>query len=85
VSIRVPSNDRVSAIHLFSAPNAAIVSGRNTTLNLNSPTDRATGTNLPFENGVLVPARATPRGAGFGVANAYQNPRSVQAQARFSF
>jgi hypothetical protein len=85
-NIRLGGNRSIQLrVDLFNAPNAAIITGRNTTVNLNSPTDPATATNLPFENGVLVPARATPRGAGFGVANAYQNARSVQAQVRFSF
>ena len=33
----------------------------------------------------VIPSRALPRGAGFGVANAYQAARSIQAQIRFSF
>ncbi|HXG57336.1 MAG TPA: hypothetical protein VNJ03_18290 [Vicinamibacterales bacterium] len=45
-----------------------------------------TATNLPFDaNGNLIASRSLPRGAGFGVANAYQNPRTIQAQIRFSF
>jgi hypothetical protein len=73
-------------VDMFNAPDAAIVTGRNTTMNLASPNDPVTATNLPFDAaGNLVTARALPRGAGFGVANAYQAPRSVQAQIRFSF
>ena len=42
--------------------------------------------NLPYDAaGNLIDARSLPRGAGFGVANGYQAPRSVQAQVRFSF
>ena len=60
--------------------------GRNTTMNLASPSDPVTITNLPFDaNGNLIDARSRPRGAGFGVATGYQNPRTVQAQIRFSF
>jgi hypothetical protein len=71
---------------MFNAPNAVIITGRNTMLNLNSPTDPVTATNLPFDaNGNVIASRATPRGAGFGVANAYQAPRGVQAEGRFSF
>ena len=36
-------------------------------------------------NGNLVASRSLPRGAGFGVANAYQTPRQVQLQIRFRF
>jgi hypothetical protein len=43
-------------------------------------------TNLPYDaGGNLIDARSRPRGAGFGVATGYQNPRSVQGQIRFSF
>ena len=56
------------------------------TMNLTSPSDPATITNLPFDAaGNVIPSRARPNGAGFGVATDYQPPRSVQLQARFSF
>jgi hypothetical protein len=73
-------------VEMFNAPNSAIVTGRNTTMNLNTPTDPVTVTNLPYDaSGNVRPALALPRGAGFGVANAYQAPRSVQVLVRFSF
>jgi hypothetical protein len=73
-------------VDLFNAPNQAGITGRNTTLNLSSPSDPVTAQNLPFDDaGNLVDSRSRPRGAGFGVANAYQSPRTVQAQIRFSF
>jgi hypothetical protein len=71
---------------LFNAPNLAGITARNTTMNLNSPSDPTTITNLPFDaNGNVIAARSVPRGAGFGVATTYQNPRSVQLQIRFTF
>ena len=73
-------------VDVFNAPNQAIITGRQTTINLSSPTDPVSATNLPFDaNGNVIDSRSRPRGAGFGVANAYQNPRTVQAQIRFSF
>jgi hypothetical protein len=43
-------------------------------------------TNLPYDaNGNLIPSLTLPRSAGFGVATAYQTPRAVQVQIRFSF
>jgi hypothetical protein len=73
-------------VDMFNAPNAANITGRNTSLTLSSPNDPVTPQNLPFDAaGNLIPARSLPRGAGFGVANAYQAPRSIQAQVRFSF
>jgi hypothetical protein len=71
---------------MFNAPNAAIITARNTTMNLESPSNPLTVTNLPYDtNGNVVASRSVPRGAGFGVATDYQNPRTVQVQVRFSF
>jgi hypothetical protein len=71
---------------MFNAPNSAIITGRNASVTLASPSDPVTALNLPYDAaGNLIPARSLPRGAGFGVANNYQAPRSVQVQIRFSF
>jgi hypothetical protein len=73
-------------VDMFNAPNSAIITGRNSTVSLASPSDPVTALNLPFDAaGNLIPARSLPRGAGFGVATNYQAPRSVQVQIRFSF
>jgi hypothetical protein len=73
-------------VDMFNAPNAAAITGRNTTINLSNPNDPVTATNLPFDaNGNLIVSRSLPRGAGFGVANAYQPARTMQVQVRFSF
>jgi hypothetical protein len=73
-------------VDMFNAPNSAIVTGRQTTMNLANPNDPVTVTNLPFDAaGNLIESRSRPRGAGFGVANNYQAPRTVQAQFRLSF
>jgi len=72
-------------LDVFNAPNQSIVTGRNTTLSVVSPIYPTTA-NLPFDAaGGLVTARSQPKNAGFGVANTYQAPRTVQAQIRFSF
>ena len=71
---------------VFNLFNEARVTGRNTTMNLSSPSDPVNATNLPFDAaGNVIDARARPNGAGFGVANLYQTPRSVQLQLRFGF
>ena len=84
---------------MFNAVNAAGITGRATTMNLSSPTDPVTVTNLAFDpttgllnngvnllsTGAVSPNRSQPKNAGFGVANNYQAPRTVQAQIRFSF
>jgi hypothetical protein len=69
----------------FNALNQANITGRNTTLSVASPID-GTPANLAFDAaGNLIVSRSLPKNAGFGVANAYQAPRTMQAQIRFSF
>jgi hypothetical protein len=54
-------------------------------VNFTSPLD-SSQVNLPFDaSGNLIATRSLPKNAGFGVANAYQTPRSMQVQIRFSF
>ena len=70
----------------FNAFNEARITGRNQTINFVNPSDPVTATNLPYDaSGNLVLARSLPRGAGFGVANAYQTPRQVKVEVRFRF
>jgi hypothetical protein len=71
---------------VFNAFNEARITGRNTTIAFANPSDPVTATNLPFDaNGNLIQSRSLPRGAGFGVANAYQTPRQVRLEVRFRF
>ena len=73
-------------VDMFNAPNQAIVTNRNTTMNLNNPGDPVTITNLPYDaTGAILPNRVKPSGSGFGQATAWQAPRSMQFQIRFSF
>jgi hypothetical protein len=73
-------------IDFFNTFNLAAITGRNTTMNLTSPSAPATITNLPYDaSGNVIESRSKPRGAGFGVATTYQTPRSIQMTARFSF
>jgi hypothetical protein len=73
-------------VDMFNAPNEARITGRNSTMNLTSPADPVTITNLPYDaQGNILPTRVRPANAGFGQANAWQAPRSVQVQVRFSF
>jgi carboxypeptidase family protein len=72
-------------VDIFNTFNQAGITNRNTALQLVSPTDQ-TVRNLPFDaNGNLIPSLSLPRGAGFGVATGYQDPRTMQFQLRFSF
>ena len=86
-NIRLPKGRNIQLrADMFNAPNAAGITGRNTTISLNDPNDPVTQRNLPFNpDGTLVPTRILPRGAGTAVANSFQAPRTVQAQVRFSF
>lgn len=71
---------------VLNAPNSAIITGRQTTMNIASPATAQVATNSPYDsNGNLIESRSKPTGAGFGVANNYQTPRTVQLQLRFSF
>jgi len=71
---------------VFNLPNFGAITGRNTTMNLDSPSTPTTITNLPFDaNGNVIESRSKPRGAGFGVATTYQTPRSVQLTVRINF
>ncbi|HEY7497453.1 MAG TPA: carboxypeptidase-like regulatory domain-containing protein [Vicinamibacterales bacterium] len=73
-------------VDMFNALNQAGITGRNTTMNLTNPNDPLTVQNLPFNaDGTVIDSRSRPRGAGFGVATGFQNPRTVQLQFRFSF
>jgi hypothetical protein len=74
-------------VDMFNAPNSAIITGRQSTINLSNPNDPVTANNLPYDpaTGEIITARSLPRGAGFGVANGYQTPRNVQVQVRFQF
>ena len=73
-------------VDMFNAPNQAIITGRNTTMNLTTTADPVTITNLPYDaNGNILPNRVRPNQSGFGQATAWQNPRTVQMQVRFSF
>jgi hypothetical protein len=69
-------------IDLFNVFNHQGITARQTTMNLNSPSDPLTITNLPDPT---TGARTLPTGAGFGVANNFQAPRSGQIQIRFEF
>ncbi len=71
---------------VFNIFNEARITNRNNTISFNNPSDPVTATNLPYDAaGNIVAARSLPRGAGFGVATAYQTPRQVQLQVRFRF
>ena len=72
----------------FNAFNQAGITDRNATMQLANTSAAAakTITNLPYDaSGKLIPTLSLPRNAGFGVATAYQVPRAVQAQIRFTF
>lgn len=85
-SIRLGETRRLEfRLDTFNTPNRAGITGRNTTMNVVSPTD-ASITNLPFDStGNLIASRSQPKNAGFGVANGYQGGRSIQLWLRFAF
>jgi len=73
-------------LDVFNAFNQAAITNRITNMQLSSPADPLTIQNLPYNaDGSVNQSLALPRGAGFGVATAYQTPRSAQLQFRFAF
>jgi len=69
----------------FNAFNVAIINGRQTQIQYNSPTDLFIRNNQFLADGSLDPARLTPKNAGFGAATGAQTMRNLQLTARFSF
>jgi len=59
---------RVDAYNLF---NTAIITGRQTTVNFNSPTDQTVRNSETLPDGSIDQTKLTPRTAGFGAANAW--------------
>ncbi len=87
-SIRVGEKGRAVQLRLdtYNAFNQAAVTGRNNQMQFASPAANTVITNLPFDSsGNVVSSFSKPRGAGFGVANAFQNPRTMQVQVRLQF
>jgi hypothetical protein len=73
-------------VDMFNAFNQARITGRNTTMQLSSPSDPNTILNLPYDsNGNILPNRVRPNQAGFGAVTGYQAPRTIQAYIRFGF
>ena len=63
-----------------------IITNRNATMNIAGLETASVATNLPYDAaGNLIPARAIPSTAGFGVATNAADPRRVQVQIRFQF
>jgi hypothetical protein len=99
-NIRLPGDRNIQLrADMFNAFNEAGITGRNTTLQLSTPADAITNTQPAFDpvtgllndgvnltsTGAVSPNRSQPKNAAFGVANAFQAPRSIQLQVRFSF
>ena len=93
-NIRFGSGARQIQLRLdaFNAFNQAAITGRNTTINYNSPTDQTIRNSQYLADGSLDPARVQPRNAGFGAANAWavnqingNYQRVIQFTIRFQF
>jgi len=71
---------------LYNAFDSVIITNRNATMNIAGLETASVATNLPYDAaGNLIPARAIPSTAGFGVATNAADPRRVQVQIRFQF
>lgn len=70
----------------FNALNVVVYSGRQTTMQMTSPTNQGLTNSQYLPDGVTIdPARVQPRNAGFGAVNGAQPMRSMQLQVRFGF
>ena len=86
VQVGVGNSSVQVRLDIFNLFNQAAVTNRNMTMQMASPSTPNAITNLPYDaSGAVIDARSRPRGAGFGVATEYQNPRTVQLQLRFAF
>jgi hypothetical protein len=86
IRLGVGSSSVQVRLDIFNLFNQAAVTNRNTTAQFANPNAATAITNLPFDaNGNVIDARSRPRGAGFGVATGYQDPRTMQLQLRVSF
>jgi hypothetical protein len=85
--IRLAKGRNISLrLDAFNAFNQAAITGRVTQAQFASPATSTVITNLPYDaSGNLLTTLSLPKNAGFGVANAYQSPRTTQLQVRFSF
>lgn len=70
---------------IFNLFNTVIYSGRQTTMELNSPTDPTLRNNQYNADGTINTNRLKPQDAGFGAVNSAQAMRSTQLQIRFRF
>jgi hypothetical protein len=72
-------------LEMFNALNTVVYDQRNSTINIQSPTD-PTVTNPQYNaDGSLVQTRIRPNNGGFGAATRAMPLRSMQAQIRFQF
>lgn len=72
-------------VDAFNAFNQSHTTRINTSAQFASLTNNSI-VNLPYDSsGNLIPTRSQPKNAGFGVANSYQGPRTLQMWLRFTF
>jgi hypothetical protein len=85
-NIRLPHGRNIQLRgDLFNAFNEVIWDGRNTTMNLQSPTNPVITNSQFLADGTVDPTRLRPTNAGFGAVNGARAMRSVQLQFRFTF
>jgi Carboxypeptidase regulatory-like domain len=70
---------------VFNVFNSIIISGRQTSLQMNNPTDQVVQNSQFNADGSINTARIAPKNAGFGAATAAQANRTAQVQIRFQF
>ena len=73
-------------IDMFNMPNNSQITGRVNSMTMNSQATNTTIVNNQYNaDGSVNQTRVQPQNAGFGAANSWQAPRTMQAYIRFSF
>ena len=72
-------------VDVFNALNTVVYTGRQGTIQFNSPTDLTVRNSQYLADGSIDPNRRMPNTAGFGAVTGAAGLRSVQGQIRFTF
>jgi hypothetical protein len=70
---------------VYNAFNSAFITGRSTSVTYNNPVNQVIQNPQYNADGTLVQSRLKPNSPGFGAANGWTNPMTMQLQIRFSF
>ena len=70
---------------IFNALNAAFITGRNSSITLNNPTNQVIQNAVFDASGNILAGKEKPQNAGFGAGNAATGARNIQLEVRIAF